>query len=78
MAVVVIVASLVAAMSVDSALSKHPDGVNRPEPLPPSFTRVIDTPGFLSQGQVSESELLLALALSSKGADIIVGEHDVQ
>lgn len=51
MAAAVIAAALVAAVSAEPVLAKRPDGVNRPELLPPSFTRVIDTAGFLSQGQ---------------------------
>ena len=77
-AAAVIAAALVAAVSADSALAKRPDGVNRPELLPPTFTRVIDTAGFLSQGQVRESEFLPALALSFRGAEIVGGERIVQ
>lgn len=61
----------------DSALAKRPDGVKKPEILPPTFTRVINTAGFLSRGQVQECEILLALALSSRGAEIVDGEHIV-
>ena len=52
--------------------------MNRPELLPPGFTRVIDTGGCLSHGQGHESELLPPLACSSRGAEIVGGEYVIQ
>lgn len=34
-----------------AAAARRPTGVNKPELLPPAFTRVIDVAGFLSDGQ---------------------------